>query len=140
MRCTQFYPVLTTPDVAGTAAFYRHHFGFVPQFESEWYVHLQSREDAGVNLAVLQQDHPTIPAPRCGPTSGLLLNFEVEDVDALDRRLRAEGLSPVQPLRDEPFGQRHAIYPAPDGVLIDIITPIPPAPEFLAAYAPGPAP
>lgn len=137
MRCTQFYPVLTTADVAGSAGFYRWHFGFVPLFESDWYVHLQLAEDAGVNLALLQKDHPTIPAPHSGPTSGLLLSFEVEDVDSLDRRLRDEGLSPVQPLRDEPFGQRHAIYPAPDGVLIDIITPIPPAAEFMDAYAPG---
>ena len=54
--------------------------------------------------------------------------------------LQAAGLEPALALRDEPFGQRHAIYCGPDGVLIDIITPIPPSPEFLAQYAPGTAP
>jgi hypothetical protein len=69
-----------------------------------------------------------------------LLNFEVEDVDGLDRSLRDGGLQPVQALRDEPWGHRHAIYRGPDVVLIDIITPIPPTAEYLAQYAPGAAP
>lgn len=33
---------------------------------------------------------------------------------------------PVLPLRSEDFGQRHAIFEGPEGLLIDIITPIPP--------------
>jgi hypothetical protein len=40
------------------------------------------------------------------------------------------------PLRDEAFGRRHFITADPDGVLIDVIKPIPPSPEF-AAYLPG---
>lgn len=28
MKCTQFYPVIMTGDVAGTAAFYKRHFRF----------------------------------------------------------------------------------------------------------------
>ncbi|MFX4229610.1 MAG: hypothetical protein ACFHHU_17570 [Porticoccaceae bacterium] len=39
------------------------------------------------------------------------------------------------PLRDEPFGQRHFITRDPNGVLIDVIKPIPPSAEFLAQYA-----
>jgi catechol 2,3-dioxygenase-like lactoylglutathione lyase family enzyme len=52
MRCTQFHPVLTTSDVAQTAAFYCRHFGFGPLFDSDWYVHLQSTEDPAVNLGI----------------------------------------------------------------------------------------
>jgi uncharacterized glyoxalase superfamily protein PhnB len=69
----------------------------------------------------------------------MLLNFEVSDVDTVHERLTVEGIVPVQPLRDEPFGQRHMILQGPDGVLIDIITPIPPAPEYAAAFSGGTA-
>jgi len=140
MRCTQYYPVLMTGDVAGTAAFYRAHFGFEAVFEADWYVHLQSKADARVNLAILDGDHATIPAVARGRTSGLLLNFEVEDVDAVYDRLSAAGLDMLLDLKDEPFGQRHFITRDPNGVLIDVITPIPPSPEFLAQYAPGAVP
>ena len=139
MKCTQFYPVIMTDDVAGTARFYRDHFRFRPSFESDWYVHLQSSEDEKVNIAILQGDHETIPASGRGRVSGLLINFEVEDVDAEYERALADGLPILLPLRDEPFGQRHFITRDPSGVLIDVIKPIPPSAEFLDAYAPDAA-
>lgn len=136
MKCTQFYPVILTADVAGTARFYREHFRFEPAFESDWYVHLQSREDEAVNIAILQGDHETIPESGRGRTTGLILNFEVADVDAEYARVEDAALPILLPLRDEPFGQRHFITQDPNGVLIDIITPIAPSPEFLAQYVP----
>ncbi len=136
MKCTQYYPVLMTDDVAGLSAFYQRHFRLKPLFASDWYVHLQSREDAGVNLAILDGAHLTLPEGHRGRVSGLLINFEVEDVDAVYDELRAQGLPMLLPLRDEPFGQRHFITRDPAGVLIDVITPIPPSAEFAAQYQP----
>lgn len=135
MKSTSYYPVLMTGDVAGTAAFYVEHFRFRPLFESDWYVHLQSAEDRRVNLAILDGDHQTIPAEGRGRASGLLLNFEVENPDAEYERLKAAGLPILLSLRDEAFGQRHFITRDPNGVLIDVIKPIPPSAEFAAQYA-----
>ncbi|MEO0372973.1 MAG: VOC family protein [Pseudomonadota bacterium] len=135
MRVSQFSPLLQTEDVEGTAAFYKDHFGFKPMFDSDWYVHLQSKTDPSLNITVLRADHETIPEPARGVTQGVILSFEVADVDAEHERLVQEGVPVVQPLRDEPHGQRHAIYSDPNGILIDIITPIPPSAEFLAGYA-----
>ena len=139
MKTTSYYPVLMTGDVAGTAAFYVEHFDFKPLFESQWYVHLQSIDSSRVNLGVVQGDHDTIPEDGRGRTSGLLINFEVADPDAIYARVRAAGLPILRTLRDEPFGQRHFITRDPNGVLIDIIKPIPPSEEFLAQYAQGAA-
>ena len=95
MRCTQFYPVLMTDDVARAARFYTTQLRFRPVFESDWYVHLQSAEDA---------------------------------------RAVAQGLPILLALRDEDFGQRHFITQDPDGVMIDVITPIAPSAAFQAQY------
>ncbi len=134
MKITSYYPVITTGDVQGTSAFYVKYFGFVPAFESDWYVHLTMPGDASVNLAILDGDHATIPESGRGRVSGLLINFEVEDVDAEHDRLVAAGLPVLRSLRDEEFGQRHFITADPNGVLIDVIRPIPPSAEFAAAY------
>lgn len=134
MKVSSYYPVLMTDDVAATAQFYRTHFDFVALFTSDWYVHLQLAGDAGVNLAVLDGRHDTIPEAGRGRATGLLLNFEVDDVDAVHARVCAAGLPILRSLRDEAFGQRHFITADPNGVLIDIITPIPPSGEFTAQY------
>ncbi|MCT7374911.1 VOC family protein [Chelativorans salis] len=134
MKTTSYYPVIMTGDVTGTAAFYRTHFRFEALFESDWYVHLQSREDRRVNLAILDGDHATIPEAGRGRVSGLILNFEVADPDGEYARARAAGLPILQELRDEEFGQRHFITADPNGVLIDVIKPIPPSAEFAAQY------
>ncbi|ANT53029.1 VOC family protein [Mesorhizobium amorphae] len=137
MKTTSYYPVLMTGDVAGTKSFYVEHFRFKPLFESDWYVHLQSTEDRGVNLGIVQGDHETIPEEGRGRTSGLLINFEVRNPDAIYERIVAAGLPILRSLRDEPFGQRHFITKDPNGVLIDVIKPIPPSPEFQAQFVEG---
>ncbi|MGN6305069.1 MAG: VOC family protein [Mesorhizobium sp.] len=136
MKTTSYYPVLMTGDVTATMRFYVEHFRFKPLFESDWYVHLQSTEDKRVNLGIVQGDHETIPEAGRGRASGLLINFEVRDVDAVHARVAAAGLPILRSLRDEPFGQRHFITQDPNGVLIDVIKPIPPSAEFLSQYAP----
>lgn len=134
MKSTSYYPVIMTDDVAATAAFYITHFHFQALFEADWYVHLQSMENENVTLAVLDGSHETIPEQARGKVSGLLLNFEVEDVDTIYTACKTAGLPIMRDLRDEDFGQRHFITADPNGVLIDIIKPIPPSAEFAAMY------
>jgi uncharacterized glyoxalase superfamily protein PhnB len=134
MKSTSYYPVIMTGDVEGTAAFYGRHFRFQPLFTSDWYVHLQSRDDEHVNLAILDGNHETIPSIARGKVSGLLLNFEVEDVDSVYETCRNGGLPVLKKICNEAFGQRHFITADPNGVLIDIIKPIPPSADFAAMY------
>jgi len=134
MQITQFYPVLMVEDVPATAAFYQRHFGFEAAFESDWYVHLTMPGAVPVNLAILDGSHDTIPAMARGKVTGMLLNFEVADVDAVHAALSAAGLPILLPLRDEDFGQRHFITGDPNGVLIDVITPIAPSADYAAQY------
>ena len=134
MQLNQFYTVLCTDDVAGTAAFWQRHFRFTPAFWSDWYVHLTSDVSPSANLAILDYRHDSLPAPFQRKAQGLLVNFEVEDVDAEYERAVAAGLKIHVTLRDEPFGQRHFITEDPNGVAIDVIKPIPPTPEYAAQF------
>lgn len=135
MKTTSYYPVIATDRVAETADFYRGHFRFAAAFEADWYVHLRSTEDENVNLAILDCRHDSVPEEGRRPVQGLLLNFEVEDVDAEYARLAAAGLPILLALRDEPWGQRHFITRDPSGVMIDVIKVIPVSPEFAEQYS-----
>lgn len=132
-KLLDFYPVIETQAIPESSRFYRDHFGFEIRFETDWYVHLQ-RED-GRALALLDPNHETVPKGFRRPVSGLLLNFEVEDVDHEYERLKKRGVPIVQELRDEAFGQRHFIVKDPSDVLVDVIKVIPPSAEYAAQYS-----
>jgi catechol 2,3-dioxygenase-like lactoylglutathione lyase family enzyme len=134
VKSTSYYPVLMTDNVPATADFYVRHLRFEPLFTSDWYIHLQSTEDAHVTLAILDYRHETVPEAQRAPVRGVILNFEVEDPDRIHAEMRAAGLPILKPICDEAFGQRHFITADPNGVLIDIIKPIPPNAEFAAGY------
>jgi catechol 2,3-dioxygenase-like lactoylglutathione lyase family enzyme len=134
MRPTSYYPVLGCRDVAAARDFYVRHFDFEVGFEIDWYVHLRHREAPTVNLALVAHAHESVPAAHRRPADGLLLNFEIDDVDGFYQRCRAAGLPIALDLRDEAWGQRHFILVDPNGVLVDVIKVIPPSAEFADAY------
>ncbi|WP_240051249.1 VOC family protein [Pseudonocardia sp. EV170527-09] len=133
------YPVLATADLPAARAFWTGPMGFESVFDADWYVSLRRGR---FELALLDRDHPTIPAAYRGrSTGGMLVNMEVDDVDAeWDRLVVRGGLEALLPVRDEAFGQRHFIVAGPDGVLVDVITEIAPSPEFADAFAGSQAP
>ena len=135
MKITSYHPVLLVDDVAAAAAFYVTHFGFKPLFESDWYIHLQQADHPSVNLAFVLRTHETVPEASRKAAQGMLINFEVDDPDAIYARLQAAGVPVLRTLRDEDFGQRHFIVADPNGVMIDVIKPIPPSAEYAAQYA-----
>jgi catechol 2,3-dioxygenase-like lactoylglutathione lyase family enzyme len=126
MNLKSFYPVILTDQLEASKAFYTKHFGFEPSFESDWYISLKRPGNPTYELALLEPTHQTIPAAHRKAAQGLILNFEVSDVDAEHERLIVQaGLPVLLPLKSESFGQRHFITVDPTGVLIDVITEIP---------------
>ena len=140
MTITSLYPLLTTPDVAASASFFTEHLDFEVAFEADWYVSLRSA-DGRWELALIEPGHDSVPDPwRDAIASGVIVTVEVEDVDAVHARLRAAGLPMLVGLRSEPTGQRHFITADPTGILVDVVTPIPPDGAFASGYASSGAP
>ncbi|GAA0617596.1 glyoxalase/bleomycin resistance/extradiol dioxygenase family protein [Kribbella sandramycini] len=132
MVVSSFYPVICTDRIIESRDFYTRQFGFEITFEADWYLSLRLAGPRPYELALVDYTHPTVPAKYRQPVRGLLLNFEVDDVDAeWDRLVTQGGFAPELAIRSEEFGQRHFIIADPNGVLIDVITEIEPS----AAYA-----
>ncbi|REK77552.1 VOC family protein [Paenibacillus paeoniae] len=136
MRVNSLYSVIQTEKLQESIRFYHHYFGFQIIFESEWYASLKLAESSlPFELALLDYSHETIPAGFRRSAAGMVLNFEVDDVDREYERLVVEGKLPLErELRDEVFGQRHFIISDPNGILIDIIKIIPPSEEQSGFY------
>ncbi|MBC8101618.1 MAG: VOC family protein [Cytophagales bacterium] len=135
MQLNRFYPVIGTDMIAQSQEFYVAHFGFAVTFASDWYVSLKLTRQTLYEMALVDYTHPSVPTAFQRPVQGLILNFEVEDVDSeYDRLIHKVGLPLHKELQDEVFGQRHFITADPSGVLIDLIEIIPPSPEFAAQY------
>ncbi|MFO8041647.1 MAG: hypothetical protein R6U25_00470, partial [Alkalispirochaeta sp.] len=64
MRLVSSYPIIMTDRVGETAGFYKKHFGYTSTYETDWYISLQRNQNDRIwELAVLQFDHETVPAP-----------------------------------------------------------------------------
>ncbi|MBE2271235.1 MAG: glyoxalase/bleomycin resistance/extradiol dioxygenase family protein [Anaerolinea sp.] len=134
MQLTSFYPVLMSDKLALTRDFYVNHFGFRVVFENDWYISLKST-DGRFELAFVAHDHDTVVKAYQQPIDGLLLNFEVMNVDAeYERLITQTGLPLERELLTEDFGQRHFATVDPNGVLIDVIQVVPPSGEYAANY------
>lgn len=133
MSVTSLYPVLMSKNVSVAADYYRDRLGFETTFEADWYVSLRLET---FELAILAHDHPTVPEAYRALPAGVIVNLEVDDVDAFYERLAPRGdTDVVLPIRSEDFGQRHFILAAPDGVLLDVIQPIEPGEQYAASFA-----
>lgn len=128
------FPDICSASPAVSRDFYVSLFGFRVAFEIDWYVQLQSPEDPNLQLAFVQRGHDSVPAGFGGPPHGVLVTIETKDVDALHERARELGCEIVYALRDEAWGQRHFMTKDPDGLLVDVVQLIPPAPEFLREH------
>ncbi|KOT47280.1 glyoxalase [Streptomyces rimosus subsp. rimosus] len=132
---TSFYPVIGSSRLEQSHDFYTRLLGFEATYVADWYVSLRRPGNPTYELAFVDPTHHTLPEKYRVPAQGMLLNFEVEDVDAEWHRLVVcEGLAPEVELRSEDFGQRHFIVADPNGILIDVITPIEPTTECAGQY------
>ena len=133
MKVNSFYPVIMTKNVEECSEFFINNLEFETTFSSEWYISLIDKYDNEV--AFLESSHTTIPEGFRNQVRGLLLNFEVDNVDKIYKKLK-ESLEDriVLDIRDEEFGQRHFIVEGPEKILIDIIQVIEPTDEFKDNY------
>lgn len=76
-----FYPVLMLDKIREQANFFINFFNFEESFVCEWYISLKN--DNGFELALIDSQHETIPNNYRNMTKGIILNFEVDDVDKI---------------------------------------------------------
>ncbi len=121
MKITASAVSVNVPDERASAAFLRRHFGFNEVMAADGFVSL-GRADAGFNLVLLRVGLETFKPHRLrGPADGVLIVFEVDDVEAEYGRLQSEGVAIETPLQTEPWGERFFQVADPNGVTIQLV-------------------
>ncbi len=118
---------IITTKLTETKDFYCNKLGFGVSFENDFYLLLHTPGHTA-EISFLLPDHPS-QQPVFKPAfqgQGVYLTIEVEDVDSLYQTLQQRGLTPLFPLRDEPWGDRHFALADPNGVGIDFVKYAPP--------------
>ncbi len=131
MKIKRVDSTISTNRLRESKEFYIKYFNFQLVYESDWYIELILPEMPGAGISF------TLPQREEGEFfngKGLILSFEVDDVDAEYRRLKAAGLIIYQELQDKPWGERSFVIDDPNGVHIYIYKSIPPTPEYQQIY------
>lgn len=133
----RLYPVVSCPPAAIEASqdFYRSLLDLDVVFEAGWYTILRCPAAPAFELALVAAGHPTMPPEAGTQPCGVLASFVVPDVDRVHQRAVELGAPIVLPLQDEAFGQRHFMVRDPAGLVVDVITEIPPSRAFLKEVA-----
>ena len=117
---------IVTPLFKETKDFYISVLNFEIVYENEFYI-LMRAPGSKDHISFLQPDHPSqkpIFQPAFGG-KGVYLTIEVEDLEAEYNRIKGLGIAIEIEPRDEPWGERHFAIVDPNGIGIDIVSPLP---------------
>lgn len=130
MKIKRVDTTISTDKLSESKEFYIRHFNFELVYESDWYIELIAPGlPAGISFTKPQRD-----AGEFFHGSGIIISFEVDDVDAEYQRLKAAGVKIYQDLLDKPWGERSFVVNDPNGVHVYIYKSIPPTPEYQVVY------
>lgn len=107
--------------------FYMEVLGFRLVFENDGYIELLAKgsDTMGVSFVL-----PDLSGGEKFTGQGMILSFEVSDVDAEYDRLKQAGVRIQEELKDKPWGERSFVINDPNGVHIYIYKAIQPTPDY----------
>lgn len=121
MKIELTHNVITTTEMDRSIDFYTRYFGFEVIADAGFYKHLRAGED--VELAFMEPDHPSQP-PLYQPHwqgQGLIITFQVEDVDVAYAEMKENGVPIAFDLKKEDWGQVHFGVKDPNGIPVDVV-------------------
>ena len=121
MKVTSSAVALNVEDVAASSAFLSEHFGFHEQLAADGFASLSSA-DSGMHVVFLRRGLATLPEDqRHDHAAGLILAFDVEDLEGELSRLQREGVAITMPLTEEEWGERAFQVRDPNGVIVQLV-------------------
>lgn len=130
MKTISVSAAFTTNKVEETRDFYVKHLGAVVTFDCGWYVNLKF----GSEYCTLQFMSPQQPEHTLCNPAGLIYNFLVDDVDNEHQQIVADGLEPILPIEDHPWGDRGFAIQDPNGITLYLYSEREPSKEFKQYY------
>ncbi|MEJ1241706.1 VOC family protein [Chryseolinea sp. T2] len=130
------YSVYITEHLNESRDFYVRWLDFQVVFEATWFVYLQSQGERPVSFALIDVNHPSTP-PSYGSFNkrGSFFTLQVNDAKAVFDTLVKRGAPITYKLKQEEWGQLRFGLTDPNGLYIDIVEQIEPAPGYWEKYS-----
>lgn len=120
----------STVKLQKSKEFYLKYFGFKLAYECDWYVELVNNEETfGVSFTLPQLEEGEFFAGR-----GIIMSFEVDDVEKEYNWLKNEGVHICQEIQVKPWGEKSFVVDDPNGAHLYIYEQVPKTPEYEAEY------
>jgi uncharacterized glyoxalase superfamily protein PhnB len=131
MKVEQVAAAYAVADVSGSAAWVAEHLGFEVLVDLGWYASTR-HPDSAIAVDYVDREHGTGPhAPEA--VTGSMLALVIDAVDEEHERLAAAGVEVLAAPRTEPWGQRRCQVAGPGGLVVELVQPVAPDPEWMAA-------
>lgn len=122
---------ISTNKLDQSRDFYRDILGFALVFENDNYIEMLAEGSTTMGVSFIT---PELSGGEKFTGEGIILSFEVADVDAEFTRLKAAGVRILEELRDKAWGERSFVINDPNGVHVYIYKSIPPTPEYQEVF------
>ncbi|WP_307204312.1 VOC family protein [Paenibacillus harenae] len=120
-----------------SSKFLMAHFKFQEKWSADGFAYLTHR---GFNMPIifLESGKDVLPESiRNDTVSGVIVAFIVEELEVEYERLKNEGVTITEPIREDPWGERLFQVTDPNGVVIQLVQWVEPSDEHYAENNPG---
>lgn len=114
---------ICSDDLTGSSAFYTSLFDFRIDFESDWFIHLISK-DKQLELGIIDRTNQIIPNDYQNLPQGFYVTFVVNNADDIYELAKARNFEVVEKPHNTFYGQRRLLLKDPNGALVDVSSPI----------------
>lgn len=114
---------ICSDNLAASRDFYTKLFDFKVDFDSDWFVHLISK-NKNLELGIIDRTNEIVPKDFQNNPQGFYVTFVVDNVDEIFRIAESEKFEIISEPRDTFYGQRRLLLKDPNGTLVDISSPI----------------
>lgn len=103
--------------------YYTKLFDFNVDYDSDWFVHLISK-DKQLELGIISRTSEIVPDGIKNIPQGFYVTFVVENADDVYEIANKEGFEIISEPSDTFYGQRRLLLKDPNGVIVDVSSPI----------------
>lgn len=114
---------ICSENLTETKIFYTKLFDFNVDFDSDWFIHLVSK-DKKYELGIIDRSNENVPKGFQNSPQGFYITFVVENAEELFAIAESEKFTIVSKPMDTAYGQRRLLLKDPSGTLVDISSPI----------------
>ena len=104
--------------------FYTRLFDFTVEYDSNWFVHLVSEKN-NLELGIIDASSEVVPDSLNAVASGFYITFVVESAEHIFEIAQKEKFEILEAPVDTAYGQRRVLLKDPNGVVVDVSSPIP---------------